>query len=119
MSDKKTRLTIDKEGDNFEDEQLGEDFENLYQANEVGDYETALEVALAALSVMVEEARNDVILLAVGEYGAMQVIGTGKHFPPNVDTLVQGPCVLVYGKDARAALAERLKTPPVDAPDRG
>lgn len=90
----------------------GDEFDtpNLYDLSSVQDYDAALEAAARVRLTLSAEAADDARIYAVGEMGAIQVIGTGKPggFPSNADQVLQGPCILVYRKDVDQRATELL-----------
>lgn len=98
----------DEEFDQLDDGPEGDGLDDLYGA-EIVDYDLALGAAVQALHMLNEDARKDVVLFAIGQYGAVQMIGSGKHIPTNAEVLLQGPAIVVYGKDARELHADLEK----------
>lgn len=77
---------------------------------EIQSYEEALEVAAHLVGSTRTELHADMMIIVVGPVGQTQVIGTGKNWPPNTEQIIEGPSILVYGRDAIARFKETAKS---------
>lgn len=77
-----------------------------------GEYDNALDTAAILYANLASGAQQDARIFAVGRGGAVQIIGTGRAWSDNGQVIVDGPCILVYAKDAMAR-AHEMRQPPV------
>lgn len=91
--------------DEFDDVQ-GDDLAFTDQAGPMA-YPQALSVAARYVVNMDQAARDDVQLVFVSAGGRVQVIGSGQRWPSADLVIIEGPCIAVYGRDAKAE-ADRL-----------
>lgn len=79
---------------------------NLYEEATFTDYDSALYYAGQVYNQLAPDAQEDLRIVAVGEMGTVQMIGTGAVIPANDQQVLAGPAILVYAKDVREVAAE-------------
>ena len=85
------------------DLEMGEGFNDAAHPEH---FPQALDTAARYVNNMEPAAREDARIIAVSLGGRIQVIGTGKRWPSSDMILIEGPAILVYGKDAIARAAQ-------------